>query len=172
MLENAMKKAKATAATLDKEWLSKAKEIALDQRKAESGKKFETYPRIDLRQMGGSEEEPSTMILKAIENRKEVRTDRMSRPMYVFNAEVLACSASLKAFTRDGKESKAVFPEKYSIWENTTVLTNEMQSYAGSESGDITGHQFIIASYGTVKSKKFKGKDVYLFRVIPYDEAS
>lgn len=154
---------KASAGQPD--WISKAKdiqEIAVAKRTEETQRKFEKLDRLDLRKVEGSEEEPATFLVKCITERHSVKTDRMARPMTCFDAEVLQSTVA------------SVKPSKFTIWENTTVLASEMEAYAQAygTKGNIVGKTFIIAYYGTVDSKKYKGKQVYLFRVIPYEDAS
>lgn len=165
MLENKMsltKKAKEEAPSQD--WIKKAKEviqeIAISDRQKRSQQRFEKLPRLDLRELDGSEEEPATLLIKALSDRREVKTERMTRPMFVFDAEVLVSTS---------EKAKA---GKYSIWENTTVLHREINDYAQKygEKGSIEGKTFIIAYYGQVKSKM--GKMVYIFRCIPYENAA
>ena len=147
------------------DWISKAKdiqEIAVAKRTEETQRKYEKLERLDLRKVEGSEEEPATFLVKCITERHSVKTDRMARPMTCFDAEVLQSTVA------------SVKPAKYTIWENTTVLAREMEAYAQKygDKGNILGKTFILAFYGTVESKKYKGKQVYLFRTIPFEDAS
>ena len=147
------------------DWISKAKEIqeiAIAKRTEETQRKYEKLERLDLRKVEGSEEEPATFLVKCITERHSVKTDRMARPMNCFDVEVLQSTVA------------SVKPAKYCIWENTTVLASQMEAYAQKygDKGSIIGKTFIVAYYGTVESKKYKGKQIYLFRVIPYEDAS
>jgi hypothetical protein len=160
-LENIM--ALAKEAKPDTDWLKQAKslkEIAIDARQPKQ--RFEKLPRLDLRLQGGSESDPLTVVVKAVGTRREVKTENMRAPMTVFDAELVFCS------------NRSVKAGKYSIWENTTVLHNEMMDYANAYgvNGDITGKTFIIAYYGTVPSSKNKAINIHIFRVIPHESAA
>lgn len=145
------------------EWLKSAAnltEIAKGGRQP-AGQKYEKLERLDCRKLDGSEEEPVAVHVKAMSDRKSVKTENMRAPMNVFEAEVIMSnSPSIKAGS------------KYSIWENTTVLADEMAGFAQryGDNGSILGKEFLIASYGTVPSKKRKNIDVYIFRVIPMNQ--
>jgi hypothetical protein len=141
----------------DADWIKTAqsfKELAIDAKQPRQ--KFEKLPRLDLRLQGGSEEDPMIVQVVAVGSRREVKTEAMRAPMTVFDAEVKFCS------------NRSVKLGRYSIWENTTVLHNEMADYAGNE--DITGRTFLIAYYGTVPSKKNKAINIHIFRVIPQED--
>jgi hypothetical protein len=163
-MKNILEMAKAKSAE-QPNWIAKAKdiqEIAIAKRTEETQRKYEKLERLDLRKVEGSEEEPATFLVKCITERHSVKTDRMARPMNCFDVEVLQSTVA------------SVKPAKYCVWENTTVLASEMEAYAQKygDKGSILGKTFILAFYGTVESKKYKGKQVYLFRVIPYEDAS
>ena len=163
-MKNILEMAKAKSAE-QPNWIAKAKdiqEIAIAKRTEETQIKYEKLERLDLRKVEGSEEEPATFLVKCITERHSVKTDRMARPMSCFDVEVLQSTVA------------SVKPSKFTIWENTTVLASEMEHYAQTygDKGNIVGKTFIIAYYGTTESKKYKGKQVYLFRVIPYEDAS
>jgi hypothetical protein len=146
----------------DAEWLKNASrltEIAKEARKP-SDQKFEKLERLDLRHLGGSEEEPIAILVHALSDRKEIKTVKMKEPMNVFEVEIVQSNKpEVKAGAR------------HSIWENTTVLKNEMRDYAEryGDNGSIADKTFLIASYGTVPSKKNKKIEIYIFRVIPIE---
>jgi hypothetical protein len=153
------------------DWLKQAKELkemAVTYRQQQAQKVFEKLPRLDLRGLGGSEEDPVAIKVKAIDTPHSVQTDKMERAMDVFNAEVLLVSEEgIKI--NDKTDETIVKGGRYSLWENTVVIKNEMDAYIKEfgENGSIEEQEFIIASYGRVPSKKKGRKPTYVFRVFP-----
>lgn len=143
------------------DWLSKVKDIKASAIKArEQASVYEKLPRLDLRELKGTLDDPAVIQVTAASERREVKTDRMEKPMTVFDAEVTLSS------------DEAVKPGKYAIWENTSVLHNEMCNYAKDYgvNGDVTGKTFNIAYFGRTPSKKRRNISVHVFKVIPQDE--
>ena len=152
-------------------WLKQAKELkemAVTYRKQQAQKTFEKLPRLDVRGLGGNEEDPVAIKVKAINTPHSVKTDRMERAMDVFDLEVLLVSEEgLKI--NDKSSETIVKGGRYSLWENTTVIKKEMDAYLKEfgQNGSIEEQEFIIASYGRVPSKQKGRKDIYLYRVFP-----
>ncbi len=157
MIENILKMAKDA---VNAEWLSKVKELKEIAIKSRSAPAFEKLERLDLRKLAGTKDDPAIVQVTAINNRRSVKTEKMDKPMNVFDAEVkLSSDANVKL-------------GKYAIWENTTVLTNEMENYAKNfgNDGDITGKTFNIAYFGTIPSKKNKRIEIHIFKVLPQED--
>lgn len=167
------------------DWLNQAKslkEIAKKARPvgADGSVKFEKLPRLDMREMKGTQEEPTILLAKALTPIRMVQTPSMETPSPVLDIEALGCDAQLTAYSKDpngnAKEDPAAYPMKASVWASTTVLKKELIAYAGgviddegavTDTGrDITGEQFLIASYGTVPHKKNKKIEVFIFKVL------
>ena len=144
-LENILAKAKAEAKKLDMDWLKNAKEIAVKRRGG-----FEKLDRLDLRELGGSAEDPEVVEVKWLSEPRSVKTAKMMSAMDVVEVEVL----------RSSKPDLAEAGKKYSVWANTTVLKQELD-----RNKPVAGEKAIIASYGTIQNKR--GQNMYLFRVIP-----
>lgn len=163
MLYNKMQLVRKAKEAIDKDWLQKQEEIReIAVKHYRTSTMYERHERLDLRKLGdATEEEPITLLVKALTDRRTVKTDRMTSPMNVFDVEVLFSSVDT-----------AKAGEKYSIWENTTILASEMEEYAKKygENGSIEGKTFIIAYYGRKRNKR--GQMMYLFRVIPYEDAA
>lgn len=155
MLEKYMAKAKEAGKTNTKAWLSnitELKDVARERRGS-----FEKLPRLDCRELDGSEEDPEILKVKFLSDPKSIKTEKMQRAMDVLNVEVLLSS------------KKDIQPDKYSIWLNTTVLRNEVHRFKDdTENKSLIGKNALIASYGKQKNKK--GQDVYIFRVIPTED--
>jgi len=162
MIYNELKLKQQAKAAISKNWLNEVadlKDIAMDAFKPATST-FEKHEALKLNKLTGSEEDPAIIIVKCISERHEARTDR--GPVNVFDVDVLFSSdASVKA-------------GKYSVWENLTVLKSEMEYYVANHGvgGAILDKQFMIAYYGQRKSKTAGHKPSYIFRVIPYENAS
>lgn len=186
-MKNIMHMAKQTAidAKPNNDWLSTVASLKEKAKKARpvganGSVQFEKLPRLDVREMKGTQEEPTILLVKALSTIRMVQTDNMEAPAPVMDVEALGCDAELTAHSKDvagnPKEEPAKYPMKASIWASTTVIKKELIAYAGgviaddgtvTDSGrDITGEEFIIASYGTVPSKKNKKIQVFIFKVL------
>lgn len=161
MIENVMALKKKAREETPENWLASVqeiKEIAVSARQEQLQRRFEKLPRLDLRKIEeGTTEDPTVILVQALNNYHMVKTSRMEKPMGVLDVLILNSS--------DPNVKKG---EKYTIWANTSVLASELDAFQKQCNGDTTNEQFIIAYYGRVASKKFKGVKAYLYRVIPY----
>lgn len=142
-------KALAKDGVPSKDWLKNMREMAVKKRGV--GTKYERHDRVDLRKMGGTEEEPEVLEVVCLTEPRTIKTEKMQKPMDVCDIQVV--NSSVPDLAQAGN--------KYSIWANTTALAKEFKKVK-------EGARLAIASYGTVATQR--SPKYYVFNFIELEE--
>lgn len=142
-IENVLAKAKEASAGIDMDWMKSAKEHAVSVRSSGGDRN----PRLDLRQLGGTQEDPVVIEVEFLTQPRTIQTTKMPSPMDVCDVKVI--QSSVPELAKPG--------ETYSVWANTTGLAREFNKIKLDQ-------KFIIASHGKVRTKK--KQDFYVFNFI------
>lgn len=153
-IENLLVMAKKAVEDIDKDWLSHAKEQAIEARQ----RKFEKLDSFPTNDIGGSEEDPAVFLVEALDEPREVeirnRVDKDGKPQKNKVMDITIHKSS-DSTVEEGKS--------YSLW-FSTVLTKEIEALPKP----LKDSKFILCYYGRYqKGKKPATTDPHIWRCIP-----
>ena len=147
-IENLLVMAKKAGEDIDKDWLSHAKEQAVEARQ----RKFEKLDSFPIGDISGSEEDPAVFLVEALDEPRLVNIQKPT-PRTSQVTDILVHKSS-DSTVEEGKS--------YSLW-GTTVLQKEIDALPKP----VKGSKFILAYYGRYqKGKKPASTDPHIFRCI------